>query len=125
MYEQEVYFPDEIVFPFAAAREEAMKKALKSESIPPRFPDEAEDVKRKRHEVIVNASKSSKPWPIPRFYISGERIAKYGKTPDCGACILFPFHSTTPHTPECRRKFYHALKEAGVKFHSKKLAGLL
>ena len=58
VYEQEVYFPDEIVFPFAAAREEAIKKALKAEAIPPRLPDETEDAKRKRHEVMVEASKA-------------------------------------------------------------------
>ena len=110
------------MFPFAAAREEGIKKGLKSESIPPRIPDESEDVKRKRHDAMIKASRSSKPEPIPQFQTRAERIAKYGKTPDCAACQLFPYHYSMPHTPECRRKFYYALKDAGLKFYSRKPA---
>ena len=73
-----MYFPEEIVFQFAAAREEAMKKALKTDSIPPRVPDESEDVSKKRQDAMIKASRDSKPEPIPQFHVNySHTITRY------------------------------------------------
>ena len=100
---QEVYFPDETTFPFAAARDKALKDGESGLEVrPPDAPPSVLDLLFASDSVHASeegggvASEPSAavvvpdppaPPPIPRrFQITVRRMIDYGASPECEAC---------------------------------------
>ena len=88
VYSEEVYFPDDICFPFAEARTLALRTMQDKNSLgelpdlepPLALPwDSGDKDPVRRREVTLG--------PAPRFQITKERIFKHEGTPGCQACL--------------------------------------
>ena len=117
--EAEVYFPDEVVFPFAERRKLAIRTLQDPSSIEfpqPQIPDS--DI------LPFDEGSGSQPrgedqslYDLPKvrreFNITLDRIIKYNPTEGCKACE----RAGTPglvHTAECVAKFRKCLQDDGV-----------
>ena len=102
--EKEVYFPDELCFPFAVAYDLSVKElrdretpqAIEAPELPLVFATEAGEA-QSRADLLL------KPPARRRFQITVGRMIHYGGTPGCKSCS--DYDSSRPHTPECRKRF--------------------
>jgi len=109
---QEVYFPENITYPYAEARERAIRDMSATEALPPvqplPFAIEAGEAEAPEIPELGRHAPAA-----PRFKITLQRMLKYDTTPGCRACDeVAPFGVS--HTPECRARFRALLEADGL-----------
>ena len=114
--EAEVYFPEELTFPFAERRKLAIRQMQDPSSIDfpvPAIPDELPF-----SEGVVRQGGDQALYDLPKrvrreFNITIDRIIKYDPTPGCKACD----RAGTPglhHTAECVARFRSKMQADGT-----------
>jgi len=109
---QEVHFPENITYPYAEARERAIRDMSATEALPPvqplPFAIEAGEAEAPEIPELGRHAPAA-----PRFKITLQRMIKYDTTPGCRACDeVAPFGIS--HTPECRARFRALLEADGL-----------
>jgi len=103
---QEVHFPEEVTFPYAVARDLAIKnmtEAVEPLPAPPPPLPLPFAVEAGEPDVPDVVDVNTVVPQAPRFKITLSRILRYDTTPGCRACEEMSM--TRPHTPECRERF--------------------
>ena len=126
MPQKEVYFPEQLCYPFAEARKVAVERMRTvappklAPVIPPfALPLAAEAGEEDAVDAVVVAPLAAPP----RFKITFTRMLNYGTTPGCIASD--EFSRDKPHTYECRARF-RQLREADgtIAIHSTTVEGV-
>ena len=107
--EKEIWYPPELVFPYANARKLAIEHMR-----PLAAPDDAVDDVPDDFAQAPSTEVFAPPEPVGRrnrFQITEERIAEYGPTEGCSACEVGGRNHR--HSAECRARFRSLLKDDG------------
>ena len=111
LHEKEVYFPEKLCFPFAEARNAALREMKPISALLPDagdlvlpFADEAGE------DLPKELSTAPKPAKITSNYrLSLTRLVKYGETPGCPGCKAIGTSNTKSHNEECKKRFSEIL----------------
>ena len=116
--EAEVHVPDELVFPFAEARQQAILSLKSPDEVAPTLPDTVLPFALEAGDL---PSKDDVPLKVPEIKpnvrITTKRVFDFGPTEGCEACIfnaganpeLGVYHKK--HTEECKRRFAALLEQ--------------
>ena len=113
VHEKEVHVPEELCFPFAEARQRALKN-MSPDAAPPKiglvplpYSDEP--------GADGDLPPAFIPAPVvPRFRITLSRLIEHGVTPGCKGCENLATDKPRPHTELCKKRFAELLDVAPV-----------
>ena len=107
IHEREVYFPEKAIFPFAEAREAALKDMSNADSKLPKVTDLILPFQDEIDANLPTASHGPPELPpiAPKYKLSLNRLVKYGETPGCKGCRSLGTPNLKPHSPECKERF--------------------